>query len=69
MIQSIDPNKCTRCGQCVEVCPMDVLRSLGDVVYIAFQNDCMTCFLCEEACAFGAIYVSPHRGHDVVFPF
>ena len=48
---------------------MDVIRSLGDVVYIAHPHDCMTCFLCEEACSSDAIYVSPHRGHDVVYPF
>jgi len=69
MIESIDPNKCTRCGQCAEVCPMDVIRTLGDVAYIAYPQDCMTCFLCEEACNAEAIYVSPYRAHDVVFPF
>ena len=69
MIESIDPEKCTRCGHCSEVCPMDVIRTLGDVAYIAYQQDCMTCFLCEEACPSGAIFVSPYRGHDVVFPF
>ena len=48
---------------------MDAIRSLGDLVYIAHQEDCMTCFLCEEECTPQAIYVSPFRGHDVVFPF
>ena len=69
MIESIDPKKCTRCGQCAEVCPMDVIRTLGDVAYIAHPQDCMTCFLCEVACSAEAVYVSPYRGHDVVFPF
>ena len=69
MIESINFKKCTRCGKCAEVCPMDVIRTLGDVAYIAHPQDCMTCFLCEEACIAGAVYVSPHRGHEVVFPF
>ena len=69
MIESIDYEKCSRCGQCVEVCPMDVIRSLGNLVYIAYQQDCMTCFLCEEACRSDAIYVAPYRGRNVVLPF
>ncbi|MFB3885988.1 MAG: ferredoxin family protein [Thermodesulfobacteriota bacterium] len=69
MIESIDPDRCSSCGHCVEVCPMDVFRRLGEYVYIAHQQDCMTCFLCEEACSLNAIYVDPHRGRKVVFPF
>ena len=69
MIESIDSKKCTRCGQCAEVCPMDVIRALGDVVYIAHPQDCMTCFLCEIECPEGAIYVGPERGSDKVLPY
>ena len=66
MIQSIDYNKCSRCGRCVQICPMDVFQALGSLVYIAHQKDCMTCYLCEEECCSGAIYVDPSRGYKVI---
>jgi len=69
MIKRIDYEKCSRCGRCVEVCPMDVFRHLGHIVYIAHRQDCMTCFFCEDVCLSNAIYVAPDRGHTVVFPF
>jgi MinD superfamily P-loop ATPase len=69
MIAYIDNNKCTRCGKCVQVCPMDVFGTLADVVYLEHQKDCMTCFLCEVECRADAIYVDPHRGHDAVYPW
>ncbi len=69
MIKYINYDKCTNCGSCAQVCPMDVFRTLGDLVFIAHKRDCMTCFLCEEACKFNAVYVDPHRGRKVVFPF
>ncbi len=69
MIERIDYTKCISCGKCEEICPMDVIRSLGNTVYISFPKDCMTCFLCEEACPDGAIYVGPERGREVVLPF
>lgn len=69
MIKRIDYERCNNCGRCAEICPMDTIRSLGHTVYIAFQKDCMTCFLCEEVCKPQAIYVSPERGREVVLPF
>lgn len=58
----IDKNKCSACGDCVDVCPNQVLKVVGFKFIISHQhvkvarpNDCTGCLLCEEACPEGAI--------------
>ena len=51
MIKSIAPEICTGCGACVRICPLDALRMGEDKkAFIAYPEDCMTCFLCERCC-------------------
>lgn len=62
MIKSIDQDKCAGCGICVDRCPLDTLRLNEDgKAYIAYPDDCMTCFLCERSCSVGAVLVDPHK--------
>lgn len=60
MISSIDSSKCNGCGICVDICNMDVLRQnpSDNKAYIAYLEDCMTCFECHLQCPENAIYVS-----------
>jgi NAD-dependent dihydropyrimidine dehydrogenase PreA subunit len=61
-IRKIDLTLCNRCGICVDICSMDVLREHEDrTPYIAYLADCMSCFICEMECPVEAIYVSPAR--------
>lgn len=64
-IERIDYNKCSDCGVCYEVCPMDVFRMVGKTVYIAYREDCMTCYLCDTYCVKGAVQVGPERARKV----
>ena len=60
MITRISEEKCTGCGVCVEMCPLDTIRlSTAGKAFIAYPEDCMTCYLCEMHCSNGAIYVHP----------
>lgn len=62
MIANIDREKCVGCGSCVERCPLDTLRLDGEgKAYIAYPDDCMTCYVCERLCPAGAIYVHPFK--------
>jgi NAD-dependent dihydropyrimidine dehydrogenase PreA subunit len=61
MVESIDEAKCTACGTCEEICPLDVYRldlAAGHST-IRYGADCQTCFQCELECPAGAIRVGP----------
>ena len=62
MISRIDPEKCTGCGICADRCPVDVIRQDSETkAYIAYPEDCMTCFGCEIGCPEDAIFVHPFK--------
>ncbi len=63
MILRIDPESCSGCEVCAEVCPTDVIRmddASGKAV-IRYHENCMTCYNCELECPCGSIYVDPFR--------
>ncbi len=49
----ISLDKCTGCGQCLEVCPFAALELIDDKV--AVKDGCTLCGACVEACEFGAL--------------
>lgn len=55
-------DKCTGCGQCIEVCPHGVFAMNGRKAYVTEQDLCMECGACERNCAFGAIQVKAGVG-------
>jgi len=59
MIQVIDPETCTSCNICVNVCPTNVFDQTDGQPVIARQDDCQTCFLCELYCPEDALFVAP----------
>ena len=68
-IEKIDYDKCTSCGNCMTLCPMDVFRKMDDFYYIAYREDCMTCQLCLLYCKGNAITVSARRAVPIVLPY
>jgi ferredoxin-type protein NapH len=49
----IDPEVCTNCGDCAEVCPVWAIESHSATTIN--QLSCMPCRLCQDACQTGAI--------------
>ncbi|MBC7357806.1 MAG: electron transfer flavoprotein subunit alpha [Desulfacinum sp.] len=49
----IDPQKCTVCGVCEDVCPVGAI-SVSETA-AAVSDDCTLCGMCVDACEFGAI--------------
>ena len=53
----IDYEKCTACGTCIDVCPVDVFEKKDGKVVVAKADDCIGCKACEAQCPEKAITV------------
>jgi Fe-S-cluster-containing hydrogenase component 2 len=53
MSVKIDKEKCTGCGACDEICPVDAIKV--DDVAIVDENECIDCGTCVEECPVDAI--------------
>lgn len=62
-IERIDPTLCNGCGVCIDICPMDVIRTdeNENKAIIVYSEDCSSCGFCESNCSQDAIYISPGR--------
>lgn len=59
---SLNTEKCTGCGMCVEVCPHNVFRLAGKKAVIADKESCMECGACSLNCPAKAIEVKSGVG-------
>jgi NAD-dependent dihydropyrimidine dehydrogenase PreA subunit len=70
---AIDKTKCTNCGECVKMCPVQPKavhwRGSDDSKPPAHDYDlCIRCYCCQESCPEGAVFVqSPLMGR-VLYP-
>lgn len=60
----IDHEKCTRCKQCVTICPNRILV-LEDETIRTIEDECMLCSHCYMVCRFGAIRFDPEALTDI----
>lgn len=51
----INIDRCTGCGSCIDVCPMDAI-SLVEGKAVIDLDKCTNCHACESACPADAIY-------------
>jgi nitroreductase/NAD-dependent dihydropyrimidine dehydrogenase PreA subunit len=54
---TIDEDRCTLCGQCVEICQGEVLQEEGEAIEVARPDWCNFCGHCVAVCAEEAISV------------
>jgi NAD-dependent dihydropyrimidine dehydrogenase PreA subunit len=59
---SLNRDKCTGCGMCLEVCPHAVYRMESGKAEIAGRQYCMECGACKMNCPAGAIAVESGVG-------
>lgn len=53
----IDPETCTGCGDCLEVCPTEALALENDVAIVARPEACNYTAYCEPICPVDAIEI------------
>lgn len=56
MAATVDSEKCTACGECVEVCPLDAIE-VQDEVAVVNEDECSDCGSCVDVCPSEAITV------------
>jgi len=54
MAARVDTARCTGCGDCVEVCPLEAI-SLNDDKAVINEDNCTECGLCVDECPNDAI--------------
>ncbi len=55
---TIDNDKCTGCGECVDICPAEVLELEKEKCVAANIEECLGCESCVETCPESAITLS-----------
>jgi NAD-dependent dihydropyrimidine dehydrogenase PreA subunit len=51
----LDETRCSRCADCVAVCPTDCLTMQGAVPFLIRPADCVSCGLCVLICPSAAL--------------
>lgn len=53
----IEEEKCISCGECVDVCPAEVLALQDGITYVVNPADCLGCESCVSVCPEEAVTV------------
>ena len=54
---NVDQDKCVGCGECVDVCPVEVYVLKDGKSEPENSEECLGCLSCTEVCESGAIQV------------
>jgi ferredoxin len=55
MAATIDTEKCTGCGDCVEECPVDAISLNDEPKAVVDEEECTDCEVCVDICPEEAI--------------
>jgi ferredoxin len=53
----INREKCTMCGECEKICPMNLIKKVGNKMIIDHSR-CINCRMCITVCKSDAIKLS-----------
>ena len=55
----VNKAECTGCGECADVCPVEVYELKDNKSEVVKMSECIGCESCVEVCPVGAITVEP----------
>lgn len=67
-VPACDPTKCTLCGECVNICPVNALDLSNDGRLTCESTHCMSCGACVHVCEEGALTMVPGDTSELVVP-
>lgn len=53
----VDTDKCTGCGECIDICPVSVFEMTDGKSEVTAGDECLGCESCVGVCEFDAITV------------
>jgi len=68
----LEGERCTGCGNCVAICPMDLWRMRAGRAELAgdYRDRCLECGSCHVACEAGAVdFTYPPGGTGVAYRY
>ena len=54
----IDEQKCTVCGECVTICPVEIYKLVDGRIVVGSSDECSNCQSCISVCEPHAIVIS-----------
>jgi NADH-quinone oxidoreductase subunit F len=57
----IDPALCIGCGECIDVCPEDIIEGKEGFIHMIDERCCKKCGKCEEVCTARAVAYSSEK--------
>ncbi len=54
---TVDVDKCVGCGECVDVCPVEVYELQDGKAVAVHEEECLGCESCVEVCEADAITI------------
>ncbi len=54
---TVDPEKCVGCGECVDICPVEVYELQDEKSVSVNEEECVGCESCIEVCEEDAIQI------------